>query len=161
MNRTWPALSLLALTTACGGDVPTEINGSVANQTISVASAFWGGPFILLSNREFDCTDMAWVERTYDQGETPIEEDMTSFQVTFNDAEVSIGTFDVTGEAPVSARVLTTSSGAFGEYDARTGSVIIDEFTNKDEVIGSFELGFDQGDLDGTFQVEFCTNLKG
>jgi hypothetical protein len=154
------SLALAALLTGCGDKLPTEATGSVAGSELNIQTAWWGGPFVLLSNAELDCKDLAWVERVYSVGEAPTDTDLVALQITFNDSEVVEGVYDVTGEAPVSGRFLEIASGAFAEYRARTGTVELVELSGNGDASGTFALSFDDGSLEGSFVAEECSNLK-
>ncbi|MDP6935539.1 MAG: hypothetical protein QGG40_21650, partial [Myxococcota bacterium] len=97
----------------CGPKIENTANGTVDGTSLNVQSAWWGGPFMILLNQEFDCIDMSWVDRYYGDGEAPLEDDLVALQFTFSEEEVDDGYYDVTGEAAVTARFLVNQSGGF------------------------------------------------
>ena len=58
------------------------------------------------------------------------------------------------------ADLLVVSGGALSVFDARTGAVVVDEVEEEGITSGSFDLGFDDGTLSGSFEMEYCNNLK-
>jgi hypothetical protein len=148
------------LLVACGDKLPTEANGDVAGQSLDIQTAYWGGPFVLLTNAELECKDLAWVERVYTIGEAPTETDLVALQITFNDSDVTLGVYDVTGQAPVGGRFLSIVGGGFTEYPARIGNVEIIDLESGGDASGTFDLTFDDGSLTGSFEAENCSNLK-
>ena len=160
MNKNVLLFGTTVLLVACGDKLPTEANGDVAGQSLDIQTAFWGGPFVLLTNAELDCKDVAWVERVYTIGVAPVDTDLVALQITFNDSDVTEGVYDVTGEAPVGGRFLSITGGGFTEYTARTGNVEIVDLASGGDASGIFDLSFDDVSLSGSFEAENCSNLK-
>ena len=155
-------IGLMALLLGCGGGVgETTATGTVNGEPLDVGAAFWGGPFVVLAETEFDCLDMAWVNRYYEEEDPPLDEDLTAVQFTFNDSDVVEGTYNIAGEAALTARFLTVRDGIFTIDKGRSGELIIDEITKRDVANGSFDISFDSGTLKGDLSLPFCTNLKG
>lgn len=152
-------LLMIALV-ACGGEGAT-VEGSVGGSSLQLAASWWGGPFISLVDQPYECLDMAWVNRYYEEEEPPLDEDMVALQFTFNGDDVVDGLYDVAGEAALTSRFLVIQDGVFTIAKARSGQLIIDEITSKDELIGTFDVAFDAGQLTGTLSTDWCTNLKG
>ena len=146
--------------TACSGGGKTTADGQVAGHSLDLLGAYWGGPFIVLMDRDWSCLDMAWVDRYYEEGVDPVGSDLTAMQFSFTGDTVAEGIYDVSGEAVVAARFLVVDDGGFATYRARSGQIIVDEITPQDVVIGTYEIGFDEGDLSGELEVEWCVNIK-
>lgn len=155
------SLCLLALATACSGKGNTTAEGEVAGQTLDVASAWWGGPFIAISDQDFDCLDMYWVNRYYEEEEAPVDEDMMTLQVTFNADSIAPSLYDIAGEAALTVRLLTISDGFFSIDKGRSGVVVIDQAEDKGQLLGTYEIAFTSGTLSGELDMDWCTNLKG
>ena len=156
------SLCVLALMTACsGGKGETTADGDVAGQALSVGAAWWGGPFIVIVDQDFDCLDMAWVNRYYEEEEAPTDEDMVALQVTFNEDTIAPGIYDIAGEAALTVRFLTLTDGIFGIEKGRSGTLVIDEATDEGDLVGTYDIAFDAGSLTGDLGVEWCANLKG
>ncbi len=158
--RLW--LGSMALLAACGEDLgEATATGSVGGQELQVAAAYWGGPFVVITDQDWPCLEMGWVNRYYEEEEPPVEDDMVSLQFTFDQSDVVNGYYDVAGGQQVSVRFLVVQDGVFTIEKGRSGQLQIDEITGKDEVIGSYAISFDSGSIEGEFTVPYCTNLKG
>ena len=104
---------------------------------------------------------MYWVKRTWIDGDqAPVSSDMVALQFTYNEGDVVAGTYSVEGAAPVTADLLVVEAGALQVFDASTGSILVDEVENGGIASGTFDLGFDEGSISGSFEVEYCNNLK-
>lgn len=153
-------LWIVLLSVGCEGKGTSTIDGTINGEAVTALSAWWGGPFVVVTDQELDCLDMAWVNKYYDEDEPPITYNLTAVQFSY-ETEVVEGVYDVSGEAAVSARLLTMSDGIFDSAKARSGQLIIDEINSKEQVIGTYNLSFDAGDITGTLEVPWCTNVKG
>lgn len=161
MNRPF-VLLLAAFAMACGTDPYADISGSVAGSKFSPQAFFWGGPFIVFTDKAYECMDMYWVKRgpNYETGgEVPVEEDLTALLFTYEDPEVVTGDLSLEGDAPVDARMLVVKNGALTVYRGETGNLDVTEIGEEEDAVGSFNVGFDEGELTGDFQVEWCTNV--
>lgn len=153
---------LLALGVGCGGGAgDTTVTGSVGGQELQLAAAYWGGPFVVLTDQDYDCLEMGWVGRYYEEEEPPVEDDMLALQFMFNASDVVEGIYDVAGEAALTVRFLSVQEGIFTIEKGRSGQLIVDEITNGDVVNGTFDIAFDAGSLSGDLSLDYCTNLKG
>jgi hypothetical protein len=85
---------------------------------------------------------------------------MKSLLFTYANDEVVDENINVAGESLVDARVLIVTGGAMAVYRAEAGYIDVTEFSKKGHAIGEFELDFENGSLNGDFQVEDCNNLK-
>ena len=160
---------LLLLGLGCKPD-PTLIDGEVAGNTLQEpATVMWGGPFVLFTDAELTCFDVAWVRRTYDQAVAPTDFDFVGLQFAFDNIEPIAGTFSVQGtDAAVSAKALVVTGGAFIESRGREGNLVLDAPIEKENPItGQFWVDFGE-DADGNalgsyettfFQAEYCSNL--
>lgn len=154
-------LCLLPLAAACSGKGETTAEGDVAGQALTVGSAWWGGPFIVVADQEFDCLDMSWVNRYYEEEEVPVDEDMVALQVTFNEDTIAPSVYDIAGEAALTVRFLTVSDGSFSYEKGRSGTVVVDQVEDEGVLMGSYDITFDAGTLSGDFGMDWCANLKG
>jgi hypothetical protein len=145
----------------CGIETYAELTGSVEGHSFTPVAAYWGGPFLVLTNEELACMDMSWVNRTYVSGdEAPINKDLEAMQFTFNESDAVAGTYSVEGYAPVYGHFISINDGALDIWRAKTGSLVVDEITKQDVLIGTFNVGFDDGAMTGEFALEWCNNLK-
>ncbi len=147
-----PALLLLP---ACGG-----IGGDLAGGDFSPVQGFFGGPFIVFSNQAIDCMDLWWVNKNYDEDEVPWDQSFDILQITFNNADVVEGTFDVSGVSPVSAARLIGEGDTFDIDDVSSGLLIIDKVKENSKVSGEAELQLGSGIISGSFSVGHCVNLS-
>lgn len=154
-------LGLLASLIACSGKGETTASGSVGGRELNVDAAFWGGPFVVLSDLPSDCLEMGWVSRYYQEEEPPMEDDMVALQFTLNGDELVEGIYDVAGEAALTVRFLAIEDGAFTIEKGRSGQLVVDEITGGDVLRGTYDITFDTGQVSGDLEIEWCTNLKG
>ena len=141
-----------------------DVTGTVAGESFEAGAAWWGDSFIVITEQDYDCIDMAWVKPSYTDEDPPGDDPKRFLQFMFNSGgEVQKGVFTIaeTTESPVSASVWNYTGAALDQYHGRVGSLQIDEITDSDKVSGKFELSFDDGQLDGTLdKVKWCTNIK-
>jgi hypothetical protein len=140
------------------------VSGKVDGQGLDAISAFWGGPYLVIADAEFDCIDMPWVLEEYDDDEANEVSTDTSFralQFTYESSEVEEGKLSIrTREAPAYAWFLDVADGEAAANQATSGTLEL-EFDKKDRASGDFDLTFgDDGTLKGDFLIEKCTNLK-
>lgn len=156
------ALGLVLLAMGCdGGKGSTTAEGTVGGQALTVAGAWWGGPFIVVMDQDLDCLEMAWVNRYYDDDDPPVDFDINAVQFNYEADEVVDGIYDVSGEAAVTASFVSMVEGVFATEKARSGQLIVDEITNNEVILGTFDLTFDSGTLKGELGVDWCSNVKG
>jgi hypothetical protein len=166
MSRALPALFIAAvgaLLPGCGADTFADITGEVGGVKVNATTFYWGGPYLMFTNTEGDCEDVAWVNRgpTYENGGTaPTDFDMITLLFTFEATDVVETNASLEGDAPVDARVLTVEGDALTVYKAREGTLIIDSLEDEGVATGTFALGFEDGELSGEFEVEWCNNLS-
>ncbi|MCB9758702.1 MAG: hypothetical protein H6739_02585 [Alphaproteobacteria bacterium] len=154
-------LIIIPLLVGCGPD--TVIEGSVAGKALDEpGTLFWGGPFVILADRDLTCMDVAFARSTYSAGVSPTDFDFVGLQFHFNDAEVFEGVFSVVGDAPVHAKALVVEGGAFIDYVARSGTLEIDTWDDRGTIEGKFDVGFgDEGSWSAEFfDAEWCLNLE-
>ena len=161
--RTLTTLSILLSTiplSACGGGGPI-IEGSVDGENMGeILTAFWGGRYILFADEELDCIDLAWVHHSYSDSAPPTDLNLNILQFTFSRGDdVFEGNFSVEGQAEVNGRFMLTGPDGYEEYRARSGFLNISEATGHGDVTGTFDLEFEEGNLNGEFTVEWCVNL--
>ena len=166
MSRALPALFFAAagaLVSACGAETFADITGEVEGVKVNATTFYWGGPYLVFTDTESDCKDMSWVQRgpTYENGGTaPTDSDMVALLFTFEATDVVETNASLEGDAPVDARVLTVEGDALTVYKAREGTLIVDSLEDEGVATGSFALGFEDGSLNGEFEIEWCNNLK-
>ena len=163
--RTYLTGLVTAMCIGCGANPFAEVSGEVSGYTLAPQTMFWGGPFIVFVDQPLDCMDMAWVKRgtNFRDGDAApenLDEDIVGLLFTYESEEVVVQNTSLDGDAPVDARLLVTRDGALAVYKATSGELDLTEFTSKEHALGSFSLGFDEGDLSGEFDVEWCRNLK-
>ena len=157
----WSALTLAVLIAGCSGGGTAEVTGAVSGYSLTPSAQWWGGPFLVITSEPLDCIDMYWVKRSMVNGdEAPVDKDLVALQFTYNEGDVIAGTYSVEGAATVIADLLVIEGGALQVFDARTGALVVDEIEEEGFATGSFDLGFDDGTLSGSFDIEFCNNMK-
>ena len=160
------ALMALALTPlcACGAQSTADITGTVAGHKMNATAYFWGGPYLVFTDHEDECLDMAWVKRgpTYENGgPAPTDYDMTALLFTFEATDVVSTNTNLEGDAPVDARLLVVEGDTLTVFKARTGTLVVDSVEEEGMALGNFDIGFqDYWQLSGDFEIEWCNNLK-
>ena len=159
----WFAFAALLFAAGCdsGGFATTSgfIGETAFNEPLTV---FHGGPFLVFFDTEIDCLDMAWVEKAYNDAQSPTDMNVTGVQFAWED-EPTIGTFSVAGDAAVGAFGLINQGGVFELYRGQEGTVTITEEgpARDDPLIGTFAVTFTDGSqLSGEFETEWCRNLR-
>lgn len=161
----WLTFALASALTGCGAKSFATINGSVDGVKLKAANFYWGGPFVVFTNLEGECSDVSWVDlgpRFSTGAEPPVADDLVALLFTYNDSDVVAGDNSVAGNAPVDARLIVIDDGAMTVTLADEGTIDVTDI-DKDEgnAVGTFGLTFENGSLDGEFDVEWCNNLKG
>lgn len=148
------------LASGCGGP-HAEVSGTVLDVGFGeTTSVFFGGPYLVISNLDADCMDVAFVARNYEEGEAPTTIDTQVLQFAWSGDEIVEGRSTVDVGASVSATVVSVIDGALRFDHASNGVITVDSAT-EDEVTGSFEtVTFEDGTLNGTFTAEWCRNLR-
>lgn len=159
------ALATVGLGTAllggCGPKIVADISGLVDGSSFVVASAYWGGPFLVFFDLQVECMDAWWVSRNYADGdEPPVDYPLLMVQFTFNESDVTAGNYNVAGQAPVDAVALRLADSTTQVWDARDGSLVIDSVGDQEPASGNFHIYFDNGEVEGNFEVDYCNNLK-
>jgi len=142
----------------CGG-VGGTLSGTIDGVDYKPVQGYWGGPFIVFSADPIDCIDLSWVSKQYANDEVPGNTDYDVIQVTFNDADVVEGTFDISGVSPVSAAHLVKSGDSFDMVEATSGLLTIDSVKSGGKVKGNLDMSLPGGSLSGSFKVADCINL--
>jgi hypothetical protein len=147
----------------CGGS-HAEVDGSAGGVDFSTTEqVYFGGPFIVISKLDVTCDKLDFVRRNYEIGQAPTDDDtqLLQFGFTNDSGTVTAGTVAVDIDAAASASVVNVSGGTFVETIASGGILTVDEVVDEDHVSGSFDgLVFSDGTLTGTFDGEWCRNLK-
>lgn len=153
-------IALALLTVGCGGSYAL-VEGEVAGKGLAdINTVMFGGPFIIIADKQMDCLDVSWITRHYSQGEAVTDYDFEVLQFAFSDPAVYEGVFNLAGEASVTAKFLSQSNGAFTEYRGREGNLEVDRLDDNKLAVGIFNVGFDEGQLSGDYEAEWCRNLK-
>jgi hypothetical protein len=154
------ALSALFVLVGCGGGGTAEVTGTVAGHQIGeIKTAMHGGPFIVLLDSEVDCIDLAWVDTNYQDGASPAP-DLSFAGVQFQFAEAPLeGTFSVYGDSTVLTYGYDNNGESFSVEGGRDGTLTIDEVSD-DVIVGSFDVTYVEGSATGTFETEYCRNLR-
>ena len=159
--------TLLLIPLLCFGckNTTVSVTGKVDGEGLSAASAFWGGPYLVITDAELDCIDMPWVQEDYEDdepNEVSTEERMKALQFTYESEEIEEGKLSIrTKEAPALAWFLQIEESEANATQATSGTIDLTMDDDKQWVEGTFELTFgDAGNLDGEFVIEKCTNLK-
>lgn len=152
-------VALLLPLSACGGGA--DVSGTVLGIPFDKTRfAYFGGPFIVISNIETDCEAISFVRSSYEVGNAPSDADAQLLQFGFQSGAVEEGQKSISVTASVSATVVKIDGGAF-DFAYANGGVINVEALSEDEVQGTFEgVAFDDGTLDGDFDATWCRNLK-
>ncbi len=151
---------LLSLAAGCGGSYAV-VDGEVAGKGLNdINTVMFGGPFIIITDAQLDCLDVAFVTRHYSQGEAVTDFDFRLLQFAFSDPEVNSGVYNLAGESSVTAKYLVQTDGAFAEYRGREGNLEVDDLEEDKFALGIFDVSFDEGSLSGDYQAEWCRNLK-
>ena len=130
---------------------------------MSATTAYWGGPYLVITDAEFECIDMAWAREEYVDDETnsvTTDSDFKAVQFTYESSEVEESKLSIrTREAPALAWFLDVNNGEAISTQATSGT--IDLTMEDDWAEGTFELTFgDAGSLEGEFVAQNCINLK-
>jgi hypothetical protein len=155
-------LSLSLFTMGCS-KLFSEVNGKVDGNSISEGTAFWGGPYVIITDSDMGCSDFAWTQDNYNEdGETlGTDETFKALQFTYSSQEVKDGPVSIAvRDSGAIGWFLSSNKGETEVWQATTGTIDI-TLDKKDRAEGEFEVGFgDSGSLDGTFVIENCVNLK-
>jgi hypothetical protein len=141
-----------------------DVTGSVAGQSFDAGAAWWGDSFIVLTEDDYDCIDMAWVQPSYSDEDPPGDDPKRFLQFMFNscsDVEKGVFTISDTTVSPVSASFWDYTGDTLVQNHGRVGSLQIDDKTGSDKISGTFQVSFDDGELSGTLdKIKWCTNIK-
>ncbi len=141
-----------------------DVSGNVDGKSLNAQSAFWGGPYLIITDLEADCVDMAWVLPEYAEESThngvDTEESFHALQVTY-ESKVKDGKVNVSiSDSPALAWFLIVEGGEAQAYQASSGHIEL-EIDKKERAAGDFSFDFrDDGSLKGEFRIENCNNLK-
>lgn len=155
------ALIPLALTLGCAGGSEVSVTGTVAGEKFSAKTAFFGGPFVAFVAADEECVDFAWVQKSIDENdEVPVDRNVKSLILSFEESDVAEGNHSVEGDAPVDARYVAVDGDILTVHRAREGFLEISELEGGDHAVGNVSLTFEDGSISGEFDVEWCTNLS-
>jgi hypothetical protein len=107
--------------------------------------------------------DLVFVRTSYQEGNDPTEGelDIKFLQIAFTSGEVTEGQKSVGLGASVTSTLVNINNGTLEQDRATAGSATIESIEEEGPVIGDFQdLTFADGSLSGTFQSEWCINLK-
>ena len=146
---------------ACKGGSSFDLSGTDSYSGFKASTAFFGASYIVFTDNELECMDMSWIQKTNMDGEEPpYDSNIKALQITFNESDVTEGSFSVGGEAPVKAEFLDIQDGTFGVSKATEGTLEVDSLEEESFVTGAFNFAFSEGQLSGTFDIEWCVNIK-
>ena len=146
----------------CGGGEAT-VSGTVLGIAFGDTKyVYTGGPFITISNIEIDCEQMAFVQRSYEEGQQETTDEMQLLQFAYAADLVTEGNNAIDISASVSAIVVKSNESNFEFTRAESGSINVESFTQNEEASGTFDsVTFqDGGSLSGSFSAEWCRNLR-
>ncbi len=161
-------LSCCALLTTGCSKLFADVTGNVDGHKLGSGTAYWGGPVLLFTDSDMQCDQLSWYSSrksgaSYENGEDlGTEENFTALQFTYESAALQDGKLSIVKNppSPAFAYFMVSDGGTIDMYKASSGSIEI-ETDKKDQVSGTFEVGFDDdGSLSGEFNVEKCVNLK-
>lgn len=161
-RRTAPFLAAVLTLAGCGSSTYADLSGTVDGNKFTASTFFWGGPFLIFTSNQQECIDFAWVKRgpTFENGgEAPNTGDMSALLFTFEGSDVTPTNTSLEGDSPIDARLLVVQDDALTVHRGVQGALIIDSVEGQDNAIGSLAVGFDEGSIEGEFEVEHCTNL--
>jgi hypothetical protein len=156
--------ALLLAGPGCGSKASATVEGAVAGTRFTASNFWWGGPYIVLTDVEGECKDVAWAEPgpTFASGdEAPVEGDLNAVLITFLDTDVVKGDYAVGQVAPVDVRFISVNDGEMDVYIAQEGSLKVDAVEDEGNAAGSVAVSFEDGSIEGDFDIEWCNNLKG
>ena len=154
---------LLAVFAGCEG-AGAELEGTAGG--IQWGSSDWvyvGARYVIISQIEVECRDIDWIERNYDEGVAPTDNDASLLQLAFSSSEeVQAGRFPVAQGGQVEGTIVNVTGDVFNETAATGGTLDVDSVEQDGVATGTFEaLTFDDGGtLSGSFTAEWCVNLK-
>ena len=142
-----------------------SISGKVDGTGINAVTAYWGGPYLVIADADFDCIDMAWAREAYDDdeaNEVDTDEGFKAVQFTYESSEVEESKLSIrTRDAPALAWFLNVDDGEAASTQATSGTIDLTMDEDKVWAEGTFDLTFgDAGSLEGEFVAENCINLK-
>jgi hypothetical protein len=141
-----------------GGSGFATVSGTIGEASFNDAvTVMHGDSFIVLFDRDIDCLDVAWVAKTYTDGQAPTEDAFVGLQFTFDNAP-QVGTQSVAGDSAVSAWGLDNRD-AFALDRGREGIITLDEVSEK-KIVGTFEVAFANSGVSGSFESAYCRNLR-
>ncbi len=157
----WSFLLLFPLA-ACGGAQATVEGTAGEIAWGETQSVFVGARYVVISATELDCLDIDWISRNYDEGVKPTDLNVSTLQFTFASGDsVQEGKFPVAQGGQVQATIVNVSGDVFHEFNATTGTLVVDTVEEEGTATGTFDgVAFDDGTLSGSFTAEFCVNLK-
>ncbi len=159
----WLVLSAALFLAGCDSGMYAQTSGFIGpTQFNEPVTVYHGGPFLVLFDRQVDCLDLAWVEKAYNQAQSPTELDFVGVQFAWED-EMNVGTFSVAGDAAVNGYGYSNLGGVFEIFRAREGTITIEGIgpARHDPAMGSFAVTFADGSqLAGEFETEWCRNLR-
>lgn len=140
-----------------------DISGKVAGHSLSGTTAYWGGPYIVISDAELECMDMPWVKDFYNEDGDDVDTDVnqTVLQFTYESTELRPGKLSITKhDAGAKGWFLVVQDGEADVWQATGGNIEM-EIDKKDRVSGTFTATFSsEGEIKGDVRIEKCSNLK-
>ena len=130
-----------------------EITGEVGGHPLGALTTFWEGPLCSSPISHWivwTCPGSNVGPIFRDGEEAPLDENMVALLFTYESDEVAVQNTNLEGDAPIDVQLLVTRDGALAVYKATSGELDVAEFNKQDDVLGNFDIGFDDGNLAAT-----------
>lgn len=140
-----------------------DVSGTAGGVTFEhTPYVYFGGPYIVVSMEEVDCIDISFVNRSYEDGVAPTDQNVAMLQFASNadDPNIVPGRYSIDIDASFSATVVRVLDDAPTYTRASGGLLVVDE-ADDDWASGTFDsVAFEDGTLSGEWTAEWCRNLK-
>ncbi len=148
----------------CASEPESTVTGTAGGITFGeTVTAYFGGPFLVVSAQPIDCLDLSFVVKSYEDGVAATDQDIALLQFAFGQTDVNLGRTAVDVGASVSATVVNIVGDASSYTRAESGLLVVDSVDPSEDGLasGSFEdVAFEDGTLAGTFNATWCRNLR-
>jgi hypothetical protein len=152
-------LGLWVVLAGCGG-ASADITGNIGGFSFDdVRSVYSGGPYVLLFDRELDCLDAGFNERSYQEGSPLPGGEFVALQLHTGDEQFTPGSFTLAQNASVGAIGLINGEELQVER-GREGTITFEEVDPGGQfVAGTIDIAFGEGSVSGSFRSEYCRNM--
>lgn len=142
-------------------DGTMDISGNGAYASFKPSQAYFGNSYLVFITKPLECIDMYWVQRiNLDGEEPPYDGNIDLLQITYNESEIVEGSFTIAGEAPIKAEYISINDGSMSVAKSTEGTLDMDSVVEESLVSGAFNFAFSEGEISGTFDTEWCINIK-